>query len=75
MSSIGQDQTFHVVRDGESEELYYTNKKQDAWLSDNESVLHLIRNARRLGLNRFVIWNLGGMDEEIFQGLKDFSGR
>jgi spore germination protein len=57
---------FQEKRDPVSYELNYTSKAGTGWLSDSVSVIKKIDYAREKGINRFIIWNLGGTDEAIF---------
>ncbi len=53
-------------RDPLSGELIYVSDSFHGWLSDSESILLKMKLAHSLGLTRFVIWSLGGMDVTLF---------
>jgi len=61
-----QNNGYAVSRDPASFELKYTGDKATGWLSDSTAVIEKMEYARKKGLNRFVIWNLGGTDEKLF---------
>jgi spore germination protein len=61
-----RDNQIEMNRDSDSFELEFSNDNATGWLSDSESVIKKMDYARSLGLNRFIIWNLGGTDESIF---------
>jgi spore germination protein len=65
--SYAQDKKFQVTRDIESSELNYVSPDATGWLSDSGAVISKIEYARRIGLNRFVLWNLSGTDEAVFE--------
>jgi spore germination protein len=65
--SYAKSKNFETSRDPESFELKYAKKSATGWLSDSASVIKKIEYARKTGVNRFVIWNLGGTDENLFQ--------
>jgi len=58
---------FTFERDPESFELLYKNKNSTGWLSDSETVIQKIKIAEKFGLNKFIIWNLSGTDEKLFE--------
>ena len=58
---------FSYERDPESFELLYKNKNSTGWLSDSEAVIQKIKIAEKYGLNKFIIWNLSGTDEKLFE--------
>jgi|WetSurMetagenome_2_1015567.scaffolds.fasta_scaffold00385_4 spore germination protein len=37
------------------------------WLSDSQAMIKKIENLRKNGINKFIIWNLGGMDSSFFE--------
>jgi spore germination protein len=57
---------YEEKRDPVSYELNYTSDNGTGWLSDSISVINKIEFAKKTGINRFIIWNLGGTDEKIF---------
>ncbi len=57
---------YYVDRDSSSKELVYKTSLYEGWLSDAFSVIAKINTVRFLGVNRFVIWNLSGIDERLF---------
>ncbi len=67
MLHMAADKKFTFVRDADSAELHYVASGQDAWVSDYESVAAYITASQELGLNRFSIWHIGGMDERLFE--------
>jgi spore germination protein len=62
-----KDQNYTIQRDPESSELEYTNSQSTGWLSDSAAVINKIEYARKLGQNRFILWNLAGTDERLFE--------
>jgi spore germination protein len=62
-----KDKNYEVKRDPESFELNYVNSQSIGWLSDSAAVISKIEYARTLGQNRFVLWNLSGTDEQVFE--------
>jgi spore germination protein len=64
--AYAEDKNYEIKRDSESSELNFTNSKSTGWLSDSKAVTKKIEYARKIGLNRFVLWNLSGTDEELF---------
>lgn len=53
-------------RDRGSGELEFSGDGFVGWLSDGEAMRIKIEQYRKLGLNRFAIWHLGGLDGEFF---------
>ncbi len=53
-------------RDRDSGELTFSSDNFSGWLSDSQSMKLKISQAQKLGINRFIIWHLGGMDEKVF---------
>ena len=66
MKEFLEDQEYETIRDRDSGELKIEGKGFVSWLSDAEAMKTKIEEYRRLGLNRFVIWHLGGIDEAVF---------
>jgi spore germination protein len=66
VSSVGSDKKLTKERDAESAELHYTGPGQEAWLADAVSVRKYMDESMKLGLSRFSIWQIGGMDENLF---------
>ncbi len=66
LENIDSDSTYKRSRDKESAQLRYVGVGEEAWLSDAQSVKEYIKAAQSFGLNRFKIWQIGGMDERIF---------
>jgi len=64
--AYANENNYEALRDPASLELKYTSNGSVGWLSDSVSVIEKIDFARKIGLNRFVIWNLGGTDEKLF---------
>lgn len=58
--------TYTSKRDKESGEVVIRGKDFTAWLSDSDSMNSKINFFRNMGINNFIIWHLGGMDEELF---------
>lgn len=61
-----KEENYTSVRDTLSGELVIKSQDFVGWLSDSEAMIAKINIFRSLGLNRFVIWHLGGMDEKFF---------
>jgi len=59
-------QNYDQHRDKDSQELVITAKGYTGWLSDSSAMVKKIESLRALGLNRFIVWHLGGMDEMFF---------
>jgi spore germination protein len=57
---------YEADRDKGSKELQITGEGYSGWLSDGEAMREKIELYRSLGLNRFVIWHVGGIDEAFF---------
>jgi spore germination protein len=53
-------------RDAGSGELVFTGEGFVSWLADGQAMADKINYYRSQGINRFVIWQLGGMDESVF---------
>lgn len=53
-------------RDKNSGEIKYISNDFEGWLSDSQAISTKIKVGQLLGVNRFVIWHLGGMDEKVF---------
>ncbi len=66
MTTIGSDKRFTHSRDALSAELKYSGPGQEAWLSDSVSIKEYVKATQALGLNRFILWQIGGMDEKLF---------
>ncbi len=60
------DKKFTKQRDEASAQLRYVGPGQEAWVSDAHAVKVYIQTAQQFGLNRFIIWQIGGMDEDMF---------
>ncbi len=54
-----------IERDPVSHTLHAQVDNTEIWVSDNELVNVLVRDARRMGVNRFVLWRLGGEDPQL----------
>lgn len=54
-----------VERDPVTHTLHARVDDTEVWVSDAELVAILVRGARRMGVNRFVLWRLGGEDPHI----------
>jgi len=67
-----QGKEYYEVRDSDSGELVYVSKSEIGWISDGNSIISKIQIAKRLGITKFVIWSLSGMDKSIF--LSDLQG-
>lgn len=57
---------YSSVRNKNSGEMVYESKDFSAWLSDSDAMVAKIEKLRSLGINKFVIWHLGGLDERFF---------
>lgn len=64
--SFVRNKNFSENRDSESQEIKFEKATAIGWLSDSQAVQAKIAIARKKGLNRFCIWNLGGTDESLF---------
>lgn len=51
-----------IERDPVNHTLHAQVDNAEIWVSDSELVNLLVRDARRMGVNRFVLWRLGGQD-------------
>ena len=51
-----------IERDPVTHTLHAQVDDAEIWISDNQLVQILVRDARRMGVNRFVLWRLGGED-------------
>jgi spore germination protein len=58
--------TSSIYRHGESQALHFTIDDREGWGNDKTSIEHYMRVAQSFGLNQFILWHLGGMDEELF---------
>ena len=65
VAHFDNDKNFSKERDAASGELRYVGPGQEAWVSDAYAVKVYIKTAQELGLDRFMIWQIGGMDENI----------
>lgn len=54
-----------IERDPVTHTLHAQVDNAEIWVSDNELVSILVRDARRMGVNRFVLWRLGGEDPRL----------
>ncbi len=54
-----------IERDPVTHTLHGQLDDAEIWVSDSELVNILVRDARRMGVNRFVLWRLGGEDPRI----------
>ena len=54
------------TRDSESHELKIQSSDFTAWLSDSYAIKGKIDTLTSLGFGKFIIWHIGGMDEEFF---------
>ncbi|MBA3657338.1 MAG: hypothetical protein H0W69_08300 [Gemmatimonadaceae bacterium] len=54
-----------IERDPVSHTLHAQVDNAEIWVSDSELVNILVRDARRMGVNRFVLWRLGGEDPQL----------
>lgn len=54
-----------IERDPVTRTLHAQVDNAEIWVSDAELVNILVRDARRMGVNRFVLWRLGGEDPRI----------
>lgn len=61
------DKQYESKRDKESAEEIFSSPDFIGYLSDSTAMTEKIDSLRALGFNRFVIWNLGGMDEKFFE--------
>ncbi len=52
----------HIERDPVTHTLHAQLDNADIWVSDSQLIEILTRDARRMGVNRFVLWRLGGED-------------
>lgn len=67
--SWAENKNLGKTRDSESFELKYALGATTGWLSDAVAVSKKMEYARNAGLNRFIVWNLGGTDEKLFEYL------
>lgn len=51
-----------IERDPVTHTLHAQVENSEIWMSDSELVNILVRDARRMGVNRFALWRLGGED-------------
>lgn len=61
-----KDKKYTTTRDNKSGEIIYKSKDLSGWLSDSVAMKSKIAYVESLGINRFVIWHLGGLDEKFF---------
>jgi hypothetical protein len=61
-----EGKNYSSQRDTQSGELYFSGEDFSGWLCDAAAMKTKIDLYRKKGLNRFVIWHLGGLDAEIF---------
>ncbi|MBA2687652.1 MAG: hypothetical protein H0U64_06090 [Gemmatimonadaceae bacterium] len=54
-----------IERDPVTHTLHAQLDNAEIWVSDSELVSILVRDARRMGVNRFVLWRLGGEDPRL----------
>lgn len=54
-----------IERDPVTQTLHAEVDNTEIWISDAQLVNILVRDARRMGVNRFVLWRLGGEDPHI----------
>jgi spore germination protein YaaH len=66
MQKYLEGKKYEISRDGGSGELKITGENFTGWLSDSEAMMTKMEAYRGWGLNKFVIWHLGGVDEGIF---------
>jgi spore germination protein YaaH len=62
-----KDFKYQEERDTESGELIVSASDFVGRLSDSYAISRKIESLRSIGINRFIIWHLGGMDERFFQ--------
>ncbi len=55
----------YIERDPVTHTLHAQVDNAEIWVSDAELVGILVRDARRMGVNRFVLWRLGGEDPRL----------
>lgn len=51
-----------IERDPVTHTLHAYLDNTEAWMSDRELVRQLVRDGQRVGVNRFVLWRIGGED-------------
>jgi len=57
---------YQVKRDLASGEMVYKGSDFEGWLSDYVSVKQKIDIVKDLGVNKFILWQIGGMDVRFF---------
>ncbi len=67
ITAFGNDKNFSSTRDEASAELKFSGQGQEGWLADHISDEAYIKTAQAYGLNRFMIWQIGGMDQDLFK--------
>ncbi len=58
-----------ITRDTESGEQVYNDTAYVGWLSDATAISKKVTTVQTMGVNRIVIWNIGGMDNSFFSSL------
>lgn len=61
-----EQKEYNKKRENESGELIFKGKNFSGWLSDSQAMIAKINFLRSLGINKFIFWHLGGMDEKLF---------
>lgn len=61
--------TYSQKRDTKSGELVFKGSNFEGWLSDSDAMNRKISSLKMQGINKFIIWHLGGMDEKFFETL------
>lgn len=61
-----QGKNYSQSRDNGSGEIVFKGDNFSGWLSDQDAMTKKIERLRALGINKFIIWHLGGMDEKFF---------
>lgn len=54
-------------RDIKSGELHVRDDEFEGYLSDSKAMIAKMQRIREMGINKFVIWHLGGLDEQLFE--------
>ena len=57
---------YQVKRDLGSGEMVYKGTGFEGWLSDHVSVKQKMDFLKGMGINRFILWQIGGMDVSFF---------
>jgi spore germination protein YaaH len=60
-----------IERDPVTHTLHAHVDNADIWMSDSELVAILVHDARRMGVNRFALWRLGGADPLLLRASSD----